>query len=144
MARYKQSEILANIKDYFAIKLPPKLTAAGLLAFEDYLDRPPTSDEKRQFAVYLAEGADAVNDKRDSVLIRAQLYRQPDPVPYLDAIWELVEDYSPECLGYNTKNMTWLTWYAGEEGNAYGGSQVVIELQLSKENDDCYLDDQIC
>lgn len=142
--RLKQSEILANVKDYFDIKLPPKLTEAGLTAFDDYLDTPPDAEDRIQFSVYLAEGQDNVSDKHDTFLIQAQLYSIINPTPHLDCIWELVQDFPPSCAGYNTKNMTWQTWYPAEQGDGYGGSFVIIELQLSKENDDCYLDDQIC
>lgn len=144
MARYTPGECLENIKDYFSVNLPPVLAEAGLTAFDDYLDTPPNNDEALQCCVYLAEGSDALNSTNFACLIQAQLYQIDSPKEHLGQMWELAQKYNPGCLGFTDRNLTWQTWYPGEQGDGYGSSFVLIEFQLTRENDDCYLDDEIC
>jgi hypothetical protein len=135
--------MLSTLKTYFSSNVAPALIVAGLQAMDGYIDTPPTDNDSLQFCVYLAEGTDSTTDKRDAFLIQVQLPTVLSPVPYLDVIWPIVEDFNPSLLGYDAKDISWQTWYPGELGDGYGGSFIYIEIEVSKSNDDCYLDDSL-
>lgn len=142
MAKYTQLEMIENLKDYFAENVPVKITEAGLsLNIEDFLDYPPDQDDKRQFAVYLAEGEDSVSNNRDAFIVQVQLPGVIDVAKYHGAIWPLVRSYNPKCVGHTTKDATWQVWYPGEIGGGGSSSFIYYEMGFSSVLDDCFLDD---
>lgn len=131
-----QSQMLDKIKTLLEDNIPAVLTVASLDDFDDYLDEPPSDMEKKQLAVYLAEGSNKTDSGGESFLIQAQLPKIFRPDKYLSAMWgKIKEILDPSLLGFTSKEMSHITWYPSETNGA--ASFIYIEISFNTMYDDC-------
>ncbi len=112
------TEMIIALKTYLSANVPAAITAAGLTAFDDYLDTPPNNDSRRQTCAYLAEGSNIVTQRTEAFIIQFQLAREMRPDKYLSVLWPLILAMPPEMIGMQSlEDATHSTWYPGEIGS---------------------------
>lgn len=117
--------------------LPVALASAGLSDFEDYVTKPPNDPKRSQFAVWHAEGGNAIASESISLQMRAQLPRVDDPKDYLSVIWQTLQTtVRPELVQMTDREMAYATWYPGDLPRSGSSSLIDIEVEFSRELDD--------
>jgi hypothetical protein len=131
--------MVTALKNYLSANAPAVITAAGLTAFDDYLDTPPNNNERRQACSYLAEGSNIVTQATESFIINFQLARETRPDKYLSVLWPLILAMPPETIGMQSlEDATHSTWYPGEIGST---AFLLIEVRYTSDLDDCQWED---
>ena len=132
-------QLLTTVSAFCQVNLPPVLLGKGLDDFEGYTPLPPLEVDKKILAFYMGGGSDYTAGKSDTIRIQAQLPGVLNPVPYHDAITEVLRKFNTNSIGFDSADLNYEGYYPGESGDGGAGSFILYEIVFLKERDDCDL-----